>query len=100
MSSSLSRKNPILEYSGLLSEYNHKMKSYELARKWFPIYPSKELAELVAALMTDGHLDGRSKLILYSNNQKECQWFLDLISTLFLVKGKLIVYKSDSGFSN
>jgi hypothetical protein len=100
MCPSFSTKKVISHYFDLISNFNHKKKSYKLARKWFPIYPSKDLAEIVAALMTDGHIDGKSKLILYSNNKNECQWFLDLNSKLFQVKGKLIKYKADSGFSN
>ena len=99
MSSNSSNKNPILTFNDLASDYTQKKKSLYSAKKWFPIYPSKELAEIVAALITDGHVDGRSKLILYSNDKLECQWFLDLLCYLFQVRGKLIEYKSLTGFS-
>jgi hypothetical protein len=102
-----SHNKPIMVYDELLSDYKQKKKSLESARKWFPIYSSKEFAEIVAAIMTDGHIDFQlrqnrpktCKVILYSNEKKECQWFLDLLDQLFQVKGKIIEYHASSGFS-
>lgn len=76
-------------------------------KNWFPLYPSKELAALFAAIITDGHLDWNAydfsprpkKIILYSNYEFECNWFLDLVYRLFNVKGKLVRYRPKQGFS-
>jgi hypothetical protein len=101
-------KNSILSFEKFLSEYKTKGKYSEFAKKWFPLYPSKELAGLAAALMTDGHIDWNDydgtprpkKLLLYSNHKNECQWFLDLVWQLFQVRGKIVRYKPTSGFSS
>lgn len=97
----------LLRFEQLEKAYNNKPKQLASCKNWFPIYSSKELAEIIAALITDGHIDFSmqggtpklSKLILYSNSKTECQWFLSILYSLLRVKGTLIKYKSKSGFS-
>ncbi len=48
---------PLVTYEKFVNSYNIKNHQRELVKNWFPLYPSKELAEIVAALMTDGHID-------------------------------------------
>ena len=75
-------------------------KSKKLAKEILPLYPSVELAQIVGALLTDGHVDwytsdGRPrtrKIILYSSNKQECFWFIDLCKKVFGVKGKVVAY--------
>ncbi|MBU0898900.1 MAG: hypothetical protein KKB03_02990 [Nanoarchaeota archaeon] len=82
-----------------------KQKSKNLAEKLLPLYPSPELAQIVAALMTDGHIDwytsdGRPrtrKIILYSSNKDECDWFIKTCKDLFGLEGKTIPYKPKYG---
>lgn len=97
------KKNHILTYEKFIRSYNIKEKQKQLVKQWFPLYPSAELAEIAAALMTDGHIDWRdgrpSKLILYSDYRNECKWFLDKIYELFQVRGKIVRYSSMTGFS-
>ncbi|MDP2973808.1 MAG: LAGLIDADG family homing endonuclease, partial [Candidatus Diapherotrites archaeon] len=70
------------------------------AKKVLPLRASPELAALVAALMTDGHVevgksDGRprpKKVMLYSSNREECKWFLKVVKMLFGVDGKVQAY--------
>ncbi|MCX6798906.1 MAG: hypothetical protein NTW59_02290 [Candidatus Diapherotrites archaeon] len=77
-----------------------KNKSKELAKKILPLCASSELAAIIAALMSDGHIewythDGRPrtrKIILYSSNKIECDWFLFLIKLVFGVTGKVQAY--------
>lgn len=96
-----------MSFEEFTSTYKQKKKCMESARRLFPLRPSKELAQLAAALMTDGHIDWResddnprpTKLILYSNYKNECRWFLDLVYRLFSVKGRIVQYTSPSGFS-
>ena len=75
-------------------------KSKKLARKILPLYPSVELAQIVGALLTDGHVDWytsdvmpRTRQIrLYSSNKAECIWFVELCKKVFGVKGKVVAY--------
>ncbi len=70
------------------------------AKKVLPLRASGELAALVAALMSDGHVewytsDGSPrtrKIILYSSNEFECKWFLSLVKNVFGVTGKVQAY--------
>ena len=49
---------PMVTFNQFIKEFpNIKSKSKELAKKILPLYPSPELAEIVAALLTDGHID-------------------------------------------
>lgn len=98
----------LLTYEEFVNSYNIKSKQRELVKGWFPITPSAELAEIAAALMTDGHIDWNDydeslprpkKLVLYSNYKNECEWFLDKIHNLFSLQGKIIKYQSKTGFS-
>ncbi|MBI5227958.1 hypothetical protein HY988_05200 [Candidatus Micrarchaeota archaeon] len=103
---SISAKS-LLDYETFSSSYNIKKKQITQARNWFPLYSSKELAEIAAALITDGHIDWNDydgnprtkKVVLYSNYKNECQWFLDQIKRVFHVKGQIIRYRSKTGFS-
>lgn len=98
---------PILTFEEFSNSYKQRSCYTNYAKKWFPLYPSKELAQLVAALITDGHIDWNTydgaprpkKILLYSNKKSECQWFLDLVFDLFGERGKLIGYHSSTGFS-
>jgi hypothetical protein len=97
----------ILRFEQLLAVYKVKKPSLEDVRKWFPLCSSPKLASLVAALISDGHIDCNTydgnprpkKLILYSNNPKECRWFLDTVFDLFQVHGSLVKYRPKTGFS-
>ena len=103
----LHMKKSILTFEEFSHSYKHKSRYTNYAKTWFPLYPSKELAQLVAALITDGHIDWNTydgaprpkKIILYSNQKIECQWFLDLAYSLFNEKGILKEYRSSTGFS-
>lgn len=86
----------------LMKEFpNIKSKSKEKAREILPLLPSPELAMIVAALMSDGHLDwhtsdGRPrtrKILLYSSEKEECTWFLNIMRRVFSITGKIIRYK-------
>lgn len=85
---------------------NARNKSKETAKEFLPLQPSQNLAAIVAALMTDGHIDWYTKdnrprtrkIILYSSNKGECEWFLNLIKKLFGAEGKLQAYIPKSGY--
>ncbi|VVC04199.1 Replication factor C small subunit [Candidatus Bilamarchaeum dharawalense] len=97
----------LLKFEQIASAYNNKPKQLAACKNWFPIFPSKELAEVIAALITDGHIDFSwrdgapklSKLLLYSNSRSECEWFLDKVYSLFGIRGKVVRYLSKTGFS-
>jgi len=81
-------------------------KSKVLAKRILPLHASPELAALVAALMTDGHVewytsDGNSrakKIILYLSNKAECEWFFSLVLKVFGTEGQIQAYKPKSGY--
>jgi len=89
-------------------KHQFRFRLTKLSLRWFPLFPSEDLAAVVAALMSDGHVDlqmrgGKprtTKLVLYSSNPTECKWFIDAIHRLFGVRGKIIPYISSSGFTN
>lgn len=97
----------ILEFKDFLSKNAIQSYEFEAAKTWFPVVASKELAAMAAALMSDGHIafqlrNGKPKMckiVLYSNDKSECSWFLKLIDSLFKVKGRIIRYRSTTGFS-
>ena len=102
------KQNPILTYEKFICSYNIKEKQRQIAKNWFPLYPSVELAEIAAALMTDGHIDWNDyddslprpkKLLLYSGYRYECEWFSAKVRELFGVSGKVIRYRPTTGFS-
>lgn len=103
----LSSSKIILTFDKFIFSYNIKSKQLEQSAQWFPIRSSKELAEIAAALMTDGHIDWNNydgcprpkKIVLYSNYRSECQWFLDTVYKQFGVNGKIVKYISTTGFS-
>ncbi|MDD5340396.1 MAG: LAGLIDADG family homing endonuclease [Candidatus ainarchaeum sp.] len=88
----------------------NEIQPYEIntARSWFPLFASKELAAIAAALMSDGHLafqlrNGKPKMckiVLYSDDRLECAWFLRLIYARFGVMGRTVRYKPATGFSD
>jgi len=98
---------PLLSFEDFSISCNSKRKYLDAVRRWFPLYPSKELSQIAATLMTDGHIDfylrdGRpkiSKIILYSNDPAECGWFLALVFQEFGIRGKLIQYVPSKGYS-
>jgi len=100
-------KKPIMHFDDLYRCYKRPKNSIFDFKHWFPLYPSENLARIVAALMTDGHIDWNDydgqprpkKLILYSNHVSECHWFLNLIKDVFEVGGKTVRYKASTGFS-
>ncbi|MFH1256883.1 MAG: hypothetical protein V1494_06365 [Candidatus Diapherotrites archaeon] len=65
-----------------------------------PLYPSTELAQITGALLTDGHVDWyvsdgsprTRKIILYSSNEEECEWFSGLVKKVFAVEPKITAY--------
>lgn len=92
---------PIVTYEGFIDKFpNVTNKSKQLAEELLPLYAFPELAGLVAALMTDGHVDWyanngnpRTKRItLYSSRREECAWFLCLVKKIFRVSGKIEAY--------
>jgi len=92
---------PILAYESFIEKFpNVTNKGKQLAEGLLPLYASPELAGLVAALMTDGHVDwytnngnSRTKRItLYSSKREECEWFLRLVKKIFGVSGKIEAY--------
>ncbi|MBM3303698.1 MAG: hypothetical protein FJY76_01265 [Candidatus Aenigmarchaeota archaeon] len=98
---------PIVTYDGMIARFpNMRPKSVELAKKLLPIYPSPELASVVAALMTDGHVDWYTgvgsprtrKVVLYSSNKEECEWFIKTCKNIFGFEGKVIAYDPKYGF--
>ena len=98
----------ILAFEDLTSEYKLiREHSLDKAKTWFPLYPTKELAQIAAALMTDGHIDWNTydenprpkKLVLYSNKKEECEWFLKQVMDLFHESGQVVQYKSNTGYS-
>jgi len=92
---------PIVTFEQLVSEFPRiTNKSKCFAKKVLPLHASPELAALVAALMTDGHVewakaDGRSRakrIMLYSSEKVECEWFLKIVKGLFGVDGRIDAY--------
>jgi len=81
-------------------------KSQEFAKRILPLYASPELAAIAAALMTDGHIDwytsdGRPrtrKIVLYSSNRAECEWFLNLVRKIFGTEGRIQAYFPKAGY--
>lgn len=98
----LGLEKPIVTYEDFIHAFpNITNKSKEFAKQLLPLHASPELAALVAALMTDGHIDwyksdGRPrtrKIILYSSNKEECEWFLCLAKNIFGINGRVAAYK-------
>ncbi|MEW6036537.1 MAG: LAGLIDADG family homing endonuclease [Candidatus Micrarchaeota archaeon] len=97
----------LLTCEQLLADYKVGKKHLNEVRHWFPIRPTPELAGLAAALISDGHIDWNNydgnprpkKLILYSNDPQECEWFLGTVWRLFCVRGEVVKYCSNSGYS-
>ncbi|MEK6953503.1 MAG: LAGLIDADG family homing endonuclease [Candidatus Micrarchaeota archaeon] len=64
---------------------------------WFPVTSSPELAEIVASLLTDGHLEGRKidnhwkydYMGYFSKNIGELDYFNSLLMKVFGVQGKI-----------
>ncbi|MEW6721781.1 MAG: LAGLIDADG family homing endonuclease [Candidatus Micrarchaeota archaeon] len=96
----------ILQYGQLVSVYGSRFRP-ELRKRWFPLSGSPDLAQIVAALMSDGHIGLQvrnakpklSKVVLYSSDKGECAWFLGTVCRIFGIDGKIIRYRSASGFS-
>lgn len=99
---------PIVRFEQFIKKFpNIKLKSKELAKKILPLYPSIKLAEIIAALLTDGHIDWYTsdnhprcrKILLYSDNKNECEWFLNIFKELFRIKGDVKKYTSKTSYS-
>lgn len=95
------RQKPIAIYEDFIGKFpSVTAKSKLVAKTILPLYPSSNLAKIIAALMTDGHIDWYTsdgsprtrKIILYSSNREECKWFLELCKNLFGTEGKVITY--------
>ncbi len=72
-------------------------------KRFLPLMPSKPLAEISAALMTDGHLElykgiRPKKIVFYSNSIKNLNWFNRQIWKIFSVKGNLVEYEPYYGY--
>jgi len=83
---------PILTLKQLLDFYDSpKQAPVKAFSKWFPLLPSKKLAEIVGYLIGDGHLQGKPKwrMDFTSNNSKTLEYFDGLIFSLFKVRGKV-----------
>jgi len=98
----------IITFNQLIKEFpNIKPKSKKLAKKILPLYPSPKLAEIVAALLTDGHIDWYisdghprpRRILLYSDNKLECKWFVKICKELFGIEGSIQKYTSETGYS-
>lgn len=66
-------------------------------RRFLPMKPSKNLAEIAAALMTDGHIELHKgtrpkKIVFYSDNRNGLEWFSRIIKKVFLEQGKIVEY--------
>ena len=99
---------PIVIFNQLIKEFpNIKPKSKESAKKILPLYPSPKLAEITAALLTDGHIDWYTsdghprprKILLYSDNKSECKWLVETCKELFRIDGRVQKYTSETGYS-
>ncbi len=100
-------KQPVVTFEQLISTFPRiTNKSRVFAQKILPLYSSPELAALVAALMTDGHVDwytrdGRPrarKIILYSSEKEECEWFLRIVRSLFGTEGHVQPYRPNCSY--
>lgn len=98
---------PVVTFAQLVETFPRiTNKSKELAKKILPLHASPDLAALVAALMTDGHVDWYTsdgsprsrKIILYSSNKAECEWFLSLVRKVFGAKGEMERYAPKAGY--
>ena len=66
-------------------------------RYWFPIFPSKKLAELCGFLIGDGHIQGapRWRIDFTSNNLETLDYVNSLFYDLFGVGGKVRLCKTN-----
>ncbi|NCO80445.1 hypothetical protein GW869_01575 [bacterium] len=99
---------PVVTFSKFIKEFpNIKSKSKELAKKILPLYASPKLAEIIAAILTDGHIDWYTsddrprprKTLLYSDVKEECKWFLKTCKDIFGINGEAQKYHSTTGYS-
>lgn len=99
---------PIVTFEHIIRKFpNIVSKSKRLAKNILPLYPSSKLVEIVATLLTDGHIDWYTsdgnprtrKILLYSDYKKECQWFLNKCKDVFGIGGDIQKYRSTTGYS-
>ena len=89
----------IVNKKTFLSTYNYKIFGMRELNKygyWFPLNPSTELAEVIANLLTDGHLASKKLknrrtfdyISFFSDEDKELKHFQKKIERLFNIKSK------------
>lgn len=92
---------PIVTYKQFVKAFpKTNLKSRKFAKELLPLYPSVELAQIIGAVLTDGHIDWHTcdnnprtrKVLLYSSNKEECDWFVDLCKKVFGVEGRVQAY--------
>lgn len=99
---------PLVTFNQFIKNFpNTKLKGKKLAKRILPLYPSPKLAEIIAAVLTDGHIDWYThdnyprarKILLYSDDKEECKWFLRTCQSLFEISGDIQKYNSKTGYS-
>lgn len=83
----------MIKYSDVISLYNsdyHANKALEKYKYLFPVRWNKELAEIVGALIGDGHLQGKPnwRFDFASNDLEEIRRFEYVLYGIFHIKGK------------
>lgn len=85
--------NSLVEYSDFVKMYKDEkfVPKNPLIQKWFPLYPSPELAGVVADLMGDGNLQGapRWRFDFCSKSVQELLRFERVLFELFGLRGKI-----------
>lgn len=85
--------NALVNLSQLAKTYRgpNKLKFDNRVKNWLPLYPSPELAGLVADLMADGHLQGPPKwrFDYCSKSSEELHRFEKVLYSSFRMKGKV-----------
>jgi hypothetical protein len=73
--------------------------------QFLPLNSSRLLAEIVAAIITDGHLElykgsRPKKIVFYSDNMSSLKWFEESMEKIFRTKPKLVEYVPKYGMKN
>ncbi|MFH1443204.1 MAG: LAGLIDADG family homing endonuclease [Candidatus Micrarchaeota archaeon] len=90
----------IVEEEAFLGTYKYRTfgeKALNKYRHWFPVKSSADLSEIVASLLTDGHLEGRKVqdhfkydyFGYFSKNTEDLEHFNGLLKRCFGIQGKI-----------